>query len=94
MVRLRARLGKREGQTGTLLRGATKAVTLSPNCRKHRGDHPRKSCRPSLTFKAFLRLLVSLPNTPMEAPIEHSSREEGYLSLKNNHIQLLTKYSF
>lgn len=88
MVRLRAHLGKREGQTGTLQSHCPQTAGSTE------GDHPRKSCRPSLTFKAFLRLLVSLPNTPMEAPIEHSSREEGYLSLKNNHIQLLTKYSF
>lgn len=61
MVRLRAHLGKREGQTGTLLRGATKAVTLSPNCRKHRGGSSKKVLQTLLDFQ-------SLSEAPCEPP--------------------------
>lgn len=93
MVRLRTHL-EQGGTTGTLLRRATKSSHTCPQtAQSTEGDHPRKSCRPSLTFKAFLMLLVSLPNKPTEAPMEHAQRQGGRLSLKNDHIQLLTKCS-
>lgn len=62
MVRLRAHLGKTEGQTGTLLRGTTKSShTRPPNCRKHRGGSSKKVLQTFLDFQ-------SLSDAPCESP--------------------------